>query len=157
MRRRAILDFPQKVKFVRRASDQLILSCRHSVARKRHARRFLNCNWQFLQVALTILAGPWQHLTGRAELRRGERELKTSRTWIQATLLVVLIAALGVPPAALKAYARQQEGPVKPAPTPQPDAAPKQPSGPAAACAGRTDPAASAAGGHRGAIECGEY
>ena len=36
---------------------------------------------------------------------------------------------LGVPPAALRAHAMQQEGPVKPAPTQQPGAAPPQPSG----------------------------
>jgi VWFA-related protein len=68
-------------------------------------------------------------LQGERNCEEGSGELKTSRTWIQATLLVVFIAALGVPSAVLKAYARQQEGPVKPAPTPQPDAAPKQPSG----------------------------
>jgi len=46
-------------------------------------------------------------------------------------LLGILVAALGVPPGTLTSYARarQQEGPVTPAPGQQPGAAPKQPSG----------------------------
>src|SRR5277367_5000488 len=44
----------------------------------------------------------------------GSRQLKT---WIRVVLLGILIAALGVPPGSLTSYARQQEGPVKPAPT----------------------------------------
>ena len=55
--------------------------------------------------------------------------MKTVKIGTQAILLSILIAMLGVPPAALRAYATQQEGPVKPAPTQQPGAAPPQPSG----------------------------
>ena len=55
--------------------------------------------------------------------------MKTLKTGIQAILLAILIAMLGVPPAAVRAYARQQEGPTKPAPAQQPGAAPPQPTG----------------------------
>jgi VWFA-related protein len=48
---------------------------------------------------------------------------------MRVALLGILIVALGVPPGALTSYARQQEGPVTPAPAQQPGAAPKQPSG----------------------------
>src|ERR1700734_3816523 len=44
MRARAILDFPQKVKFKRRAEDQFILSCWRMRSGKRGAGRFLNSN-----------------------------------------------------------------------------------------------------------------
>ena len=55
--------------------------------------------------------------------------MKTVKIGTQAIVLAVLIAMLGVPPATLRAYATQQEGPVKPAPTQQPGAAPPQPTG----------------------------
>jgi VWFA-related protein len=55
--------------------------------------------------------------------------VKTLKTGTQAILLTVLIATLAVPPAAVRAYARQQEGPTKPAPAQQPGAAPPQPAG----------------------------
>src|SRR6202789_536164 len=51
------------------------------------------------------------------------------KTWMRVVLLGVLIVALGVPPGTLSSYARQQEGPVTPAPGQQPGAAPKQPTG----------------------------
>ena len=53
------------------------------------------------------------------------------KTWMRVALLGILIVALGVPPGTLTAYARarQQEGPVTPAPAQQPGAAPKQPTG----------------------------
>lgn len=40
--------------------------------------------------------------------------------WVRAILLGMIIAALGVPPSALTAIARQQEGPQKPPPAQQP-------------------------------------
>ncbi len=55
--------------------------------------------------------------------------MKTVKRGTQATLLAILIAALGVPPAAVRAYTRQQEGPAKPPPAQQPGAAPPQPAG----------------------------
>jgi VWFA-related protein len=55
--------------------------------------------------------------------------VKTLKMGTQAILLTVLIATLAVPPAAVRAYARQQEGPTKPAPAQQPGAAPPQPAG----------------------------
>ncbi len=55
--------------------------------------------------------------------------MKSVKAGTQAIFLAILIAMLGVPPAALRAYATQQEGPVKPAPTQQPGAAPPQPTG----------------------------
>jgi VWFA-related protein len=48
---------------------------------------------------------------------------------MRVALLGILIVALGVPPGTLTSYARQQEGPVTPAPGQQPGAAPKQPTG----------------------------
>ncbi|MGC1797933.1 MAG: hypothetical protein WA713_17720, partial [Candidatus Acidiferrales bacterium] len=60
---------------------------------------------------------------------QGSTNLKTVKIGTQAIVLAVLIAMLGVPPATLRAYATQQEGPVKPAPTQQPGAAPPQPTG----------------------------
>jgi hypothetical protein len=56
----------------------------------------------------------------------GSKKLKT---WMRAVLLGILIVALGVPPGTMTSYARQQEGPVTPAPAQQPGAAPKQPNG----------------------------
>ncbi len=55
--------------------------------------------------------------------------MKTLKMGTQAILLTVLIATLAVPPAAVRAHARQQEGPTKPAPAQQPGAAPPQPAG----------------------------
>jgi len=64
------------------------------------------------------------------ELGRLRNEGSTKlKTWIRVVLLGILIVALGVPPGTLTSYARQQEGPVTPAPAQQPGAAPKQPSG----------------------------
>lgn len=51
------------------------------------------------------------------------------KTWVRVVLLGILIATLGVPPGAVTSFARQQEGPTKPAPAQQPDAAPKAPTG----------------------------
>ena len=56
----------------------------------------------------------------------GSTKLKTR---MRVVLLGILIVALGVPPGTLSSYARQQEGPVTPAPGQQPGAAPKQPTG----------------------------
>ena len=50
------------------------------------------------------------------------------KTWVRAVLLGILVAALGIPPGALTARAKQQEGPQKPAPTQQP-APPNPPTG----------------------------
>jgi VWFA-related protein len=50
------------------------------------------------------------------------------KMWVRAVLLGILVAALGVPPGALTARAKQQEGPQKPAPTQQP-APPNPPTG----------------------------
>ncbi len=51
-----------------------------------------------------------------------------SKMWVRAVLLGILLAALGIPPGALTARAKQQEGPQKPAPTQQP-APPNPPTG----------------------------
>jgi VWFA-related protein len=50
------------------------------------------------------------------------------KMWVRAVLLGILMAALGIPPAALTARAKQQEGPQKPAPSQQP-APPNPPTG----------------------------
>ena len=52
-----------------------------------------------------------------------------SNNWFRAIILGFLIFALGVPPGALTARARQQEGPQKPPPAAQQTEAPKPPSG----------------------------
>jgi len=52
-----------------------------------------------------------------------------SNNWFRAILLGFLIAALGIPPGALTARARQQEGPQKPPPPAQQTEAPKPPTG----------------------------
>jgi len=43
-----------------------------------------------------------------------------SKMWVRAALVGILLAVLGIPPSALSAWAKQQEGPQKPAPTQQP-------------------------------------
>src|ERR1700734_4225635 len=48
---------------------------------------------------------------------------------MRVVLWGILIVTLGVPPGTLTSYARQQQGPVTPAPAQQPGAAPKQPTG----------------------------
>jgi VWFA-related protein len=50
------------------------------------------------------------------------------KIWVRAVLLGILMAALGIPPGALTARAKQQEGPQKPAPSQQP-APPNPPTG----------------------------
>jgi len=80
--------------------------------------------------------GPSQKARGRIQVskrallgalrKEGSTKLKT---WMQVALLGILIVALSVPPGTLTSYARQQEGPVTPAPAQQPGAAPKQPNG----------------------------
>ena len=51
-----------------------------------------------------------------------------SKMWVRAVLVGILLAALGIPPGALTARTKQQEGPQKPAPTQQP-APPNPPTG----------------------------
>ncbi len=50
------------------------------------------------------------------------------KTWVRAIAIGILLAALGIPPGALTARAKQQEGPQKPAPSQQP-APPNPPTG----------------------------
>jgi VWFA-related protein len=50
------------------------------------------------------------------------------KMWVRALLVGMLLAALGIPPGAFTAWAKQQEGPQKPAPTQQP-ATPVPPTG----------------------------
>jgi len=50
------------------------------------------------------------------------------KMWIRALFLGALLAALGIPPGALTSWAKQQEGPQKPAPAQQP-APPNPPTG----------------------------
>ncbi len=52
----------------------------------------------------------------------------SSNVWYRAILVGIILAALGIPPDALSAWAKQQEGPQKPAPAQQPTA-PPQPTG----------------------------
>jgi VWFA-related protein len=47
-----------------------------------------------------------------------------SKMWVRAVLVGFLLASLGIPPSTLTAWARQQEGPQKPAPAQQPSTAP---------------------------------
>ena len=51
-----------------------------------------------------------------------------SKMWVRALLVGILLAALGIPPGALTSWAKQQEGPQKPAPAQQP-ATPAPPTG----------------------------
>src|ERR1700733_4340661 len=118
---------------------------------KRGAGRFLNCNhsgtgreggpsFRRRDASKSPNQGPRAQVRAERGARLGARletELGTLRnegstklkTWIRVVLLGILIVALGVPPGTVTSYARQQEGPVTPAPGQQPGAAPKQPTG----------------------------
>lgn len=67
------------------------------------------------------------HPQGGVGASKGKRFNMQSKTWIRATLMGILLAAMGVPPSATNALA-QQEGPQKPPPAQQPEP-PKPPSG----------------------------
>jgi VWFA-related protein len=47
-------------------------------------------------------------------------EIMNLKIWVRAVLVGILLAALGIPPRALTSWAKQQEGPQKPAPAQQP-------------------------------------
>jgi VWFA-related protein len=74
----------------------------------------------FSGLQLTIREGPWQHPSWSEGIMRSNR-------WIRVILLGLLIGVLGVPPGALKARARQQEGPQKPPAAQTPLPAPPTP------------------------------
>jgi VWFA-related protein len=59
---------------------------------------------------------------------KAEGRFMSSNIWNRAILVGIIFAALGIPPDALTAWAKQQEGPQKPAPAQQPTT-PPQPTG----------------------------
>jgi VWFA-related protein len=59
---------------------------------------------------------------------KAEGRFMSSNIWNRAILVGIILAALGIPPDGLTAWAKQQEGPQKPAPAQQPTA-PPQPTG----------------------------
>jgi VWFA-related protein len=59
---------------------------------------------------------------------KAEGRFMSSNIWNRAILVGIILAALGIPPDALTAWAKQQEGPQKPAPAQQPTT-PPQPTG----------------------------